>query len=288
MRSWKSTSVGFKLSLGATIILVSAIVWVLVEPRFDRPDPAGSVTAREAGDTKPGDGATSASKSLELGTVAKISANYRIAVTEVARYKIPRGQLIVPTIKATYIGTEDGEPWADLTVEYAGSGSKTFGESDCPAGLGTTDATEQPTWEYGDDETHEVCIELPTKDLRGGKISVEEAFSTDDRTFWSVKGAVTKTLPSVAPEPPAAQGPAARSQPRRQPANAGISSEACEDFEEDEYEDYKEWGESLKDQFEAYRDAGGDDEDRIDDFEEWEEEYDQMIDYYEKWDKACS
>jgi hypothetical protein len=278
-------SVGLKLSLGATIILALAIVWVLLEPKLDGSDPDDAVKARETAGTESGDDARRASKSLELGAVAKISANYRIAVTEVARYETPAGQLIVPTIEATYIGTEDGEPWADLNVELHGLGSKTFGESDCPAGLGHTEATEQPTLDAGDDETYDVCIAAPTKSVKGGKILVEEAFSTDDATFWSIKGAVTKTLPSVA-APPATKAPATGYQPRRQPdADHDGGSANCDEWDQDKYEDSKERAEYYEDYYEEHK--GDLDDETIDEYKEWKEDHDKMVDYYEKWDEAC-
>ena len=229
---------GLKVALIATAILALSIVGVLANDRFNRANQDDAVQAREtdrdADDVKP------TGKPLELGTVAKISPNYRVAVTEVTRYEVSTGQLLAATIEAMYTGKEDGEPWADFNVEFFGSGSKTFGESDCPFDLGDEDPANQSALGPGDESTYTVCIELPTKDIKGGKVLVEEAFSTDDRTFWSTKEAVTKTLPAPPPEP-SAQAPAPRSQPRQQPANAD-RSDACEDLDEDKLEEDKEWG----------------------------------------------
>jgi len=283
MRAWKKMSFGLKVAVAATVVLALSIVGVLAVERFDSADQDDAVTARETdGDTNnAGDDAKPASKPLELGTVAKISPNYRIAVTEVSRYEVPTGQVIVPTIKATYVGTEDGEPWADLNVEFYGSGSRSYGESDCPAGLGHTDASEQPVLESGDEETHQVCIEVPTKGIKGGMVLVEEAFSTDDRTFWSTTEAVTKTLPSPVPSPasPAAGAPAARPRAGGQEANTRsmCDNEDWEEYDED-LEERKEW---VDEQDERVQASG--DEDAI---EDWEEDRDEFYEEYEEWKDA--
>jgi hypothetical protein len=279
-------SVGLKVAIIATVVLALSIVGVLAAERFGGSSRDDAVKARETGGSEQQpDDAKLTGKRLELGTEAKISANYRVAVTEVSVYDAPTGKLIVPTVEATYIGKDEGEPWADLNVEYFGSGSRSYGESDCPAGLGHTDASEQPVLATDEVETYEVCIGVPAKDVKGGTVFVEEAFSTDDRTFWSAEEPVSKTLPSVAPEPPATQRPATGSQPRRQPAD-NAREDACDDFDDEEYEDRKEYLERLEEQYEAKKDTM--DEDDIDDYKEWRDDQEKMLDYYEKWYEECS
>jgi hypothetical protein len=285
-RSWKKTSVGLKIAVGATVILALSIVGVLANERFNGANKDDAVRARGTGAGSDAEKPKPTGKALELGTVAKVSSNYRVAVTDVTRYETSTGQLVVPTVEATYIGKQDGEPWGDLNVEFLGSGTQTFGESDCPFDLGDADPADQPTLATDDAATYAVCIAVPTKDIKGGKISVEEAFESDDRTFWSTTEAVTKTLPAATPDLPAAQGPRGV-QPRRQPGNYSRSDDACEDFDKGEYEDYKEWGDWVKDNYRKWRNAGGDDEDKIEDYEEWEEDYDKQIDQFDKWADAC-
>jgi hypothetical protein len=281
-------SIGLKLSIVATVILALSTVGVLAAERFDSPNQKDAVAAREtAPDREKPDQIKLAAKPLELGTDAKVSSDYRVAVSEISRYDVPKGQLIVATIDATYIGKHDGEPWSDLDVEFVSSGSRAFGESDCPPGLGDVDPSDRPTLATGGNAKYPVCMDLPVKDIKGGQVMVEEAFSDGDRGFWSTTGAVTKTLPSIAPKPRATQGPATRYQPKRQ-SDDDRRSNACDDFDEGKFEDYKKWGDDLKDQFRDYKDAGGDDQDKIDDFEKWEKKYDKIIDYYQKLDEACN
>lgn len=280
-------SVGLKVALIATVVLALSIVGVLAAERFGGSSQDDAVKARETGGSEQQpDDAKLTGKRLELGTEAKISANYRVAVTEVSLYDAPTGKLIVPTVEATYIGKDEGEPWADLNVEYFGSGSRSYGESDCPAGLGHTDASEQPVLATGDVETYEVCIGVPAKDVKGGTVFVEEAFSTDDRTFWSAEEPVSKTLPSVAPEPPADRAPA----PRRQPAYDNDSDDGgnatCDEWDQDKYDDSQERAEYYEEYYEKHKDDL--DDETIDEYKEWKEDHDKMVEYYEKWDEACN
>jgi hypothetical protein len=290
-RSWRRMSIGLKLSIGASVILALSIVGVLAAERFDSASQDDAVQTGAGRDAeKSGDDVKAAGKALDLGTVAKLSSNYRVAVTEISRYEASTGQLIVATVDATYIGKEDGEPWSDLMAEFSRPGSPTFDESGCPFDLGDLDPADQTTLKNGDKATYGVCIDVPDVDLKSGRVTVEEAFSKGDRISWSTKVVVTKEAPSAAPTSSAGQAPGTgpqRSQPYRQPNNDRSDNDACEDFDEDKFDRYKKWGDGVKDTYRKWRDNGGDDEDKIDDYEEWEEEYDKQIDLYEQWADEC-
>lgn len=267
---------GLKVGIVATVILALSIVGVLAAEQFGDPND-DAVPARETGrdPAKPGNDAAAA-KALELGTEAKISPNYRVAVAEVTRYEVPTGQLLAATIEATYIGKEDGEPWADFNVELFGAGSRTFGESDCPFALGDLDPSSQPTLETGDEARYIVCFDVPLTNIKAGKILVEEAFSTDDRTFWSTDDAVTKPLPAPPPRSSGQRAPA--TQPQGQPDNDDGGSDAeeqCEKYEDD-VEDYKD----NIDHFEKLAEQG--DEDDQEEFEEWKDAMDANVEQYER------
>jgi hypothetical protein len=288
-RSWRRMSIAQKLSIGATVILALSIVGALAAERFDSANPDDAVKAHTTGvdSEKTGDDAKPAGKMLELGTAAKISSNYRVAVTEISRYEVASGQVIVATIDATYIGKEDGEPWADLTAEFSASGSRTYDESGCPFDLGDLDPADQPTLSTGEKATYGACIELPDFDLKGGRVSIEEAFSKGDRFSWPTENAITKVAPSTAPASPGAQAPGSYSQRRQYNHNDHSDNDACENFDSDDYEKYKKWGDSMKENYRFYRDHGGDDSDKIDDYKDWEEQYDKQIEQYDEWAKDC-
>lgn len=281
-RSWRRSSIGQRLSIGATVILALSIVGVLATERFDSANQDDAVqTGAGRATEKTGDDVKAAGKPLELGTVTKISSNYRVSVAEVTKYEIPTGWLIVPTVRATYIGHEDGEPWADLNVEFFGTGSRSYGESDCPAGLDHGDAADdRPTLANGDDATYDVCIDVPVKAVKGGKVLVEEAFSTDDHTFWSIKGAVTKTLPS--PQRSVQPNPAARAQrPQVYDDSDDDLENACEKYK-DNVEEYKDNIDDMDDRMDAYKKAPGHDDDKVEDYEDWKDGMEKIISQYEE------
>jgi hypothetical protein len=283
MQSWQDMSRRRKLAIGATVLAVLAVGGGIVAAyQFGDDEPAEKPPVRTQDEpratTKP------VGKPLELGEVANVSDNYRVAVTEVSTYELAKGLLLVPTIEVTYTGSEDGEPWADLTVEFSSSSGRTFGETDCIAGLGDADGEDRPPLADGDTDTHEVCIELPTRKTSGGRVYVDETYSTDDRVSWSTDEVVVKALPTVVRQQPGGPGPSFRAPPS---GSSKKLSEVCEKWDHDEYEDYKEWGEWVEKEYEKYRDAGGDDDDKIEDYEEWRDDYDDQIAYFDKWDKVC-
>ena len=283
MRSWTDMSGGLKAAIIASAILALAIVGVLVDEQFGA-DNDGAVQVRETVTADPED-IKPTGQPLDLGVEAKISSNYRVTITEVTRYEVPGGQLMAPTVKATYIGKDDGEPWSDLSLEFSTPGSEEFGELECPAGV-AENPEDRATLKKGDEATYVVCLNVLDKDTKGGRITVQEAFTNDKGAWWSTEEAVTEALPSVASQPPAARAPAAAPQRPRQADNDDETT-TCEDWDDEEYEEYKEFGDQRKEQFEEYKDAGGNNEELIDDFEDWEEAYDEQMELLRKYHDAC-
>jgi hypothetical protein len=266
---------GLKVGIAATVILALSIVGVLANDRFggsnDDAVPARETTGPKT-DTKP------TGKALELGTFAKISSNYRVTVTEVSLYVGETKQYLAATIKAEYTGTDEGEPWADLTVEFSDPKSRVSGESDCP--IDVDDASEDPPLAAGEEATYSVCIDLPTKEIKGGKVSIEEAFARGRRAYWSTAEADTKKIPSFAlPGTSPRQQP---QQPRRPAGNRSANDEWVEEYVED-VEEYKDWVEEMDEFAEENKDKF--DQDDVDEYEEWKEDYEEQIEEYDKWKK---
>ena len=140
MRSWKHMSGSLKIAVVATVILALSVVGALVAERFDGANQDSAKPALETDANR--DEVTTAAKTLELGDVAKVSSNYKVAVTEVTLYEGAKTQYLAATIKVTYTGNDEGEPWADLSVEYSGPKSQDSSESDCP--IDVDDASEAP------------------------------------------------------------------------------------------------------------------------------------------------
>ena len=272
---------GLKVAIIASVILALAIVGVLVDDRFGA-DQDGAVKARETVTAAPED-IKPVGKPLDLGVEAKVSSHYRVTITEVSRYDVPGGQLMAPTVKATYIGKDDGEPWSDLSLEFSIPGSEEFGEFQCPAGVGD-DSADRAALGTGDEATYVVCLNVPEKDTEGGRITVQEAFTNDKGAWWSTDEAVVKALPSVAP-PASSGGGAPATRPKPSNVDRSDDDDRCDDFDDEEYERQKDYGEYLEDQYEAKKDTL--DEDDIDDYKDWKEDHDKAMDYYEKWHEEC-
>jgi hypothetical protein len=268
-----------KLGIVATAILALSIMGVLANDRFggsnDDAVPARETTGPKTDVTKP------TGKALELGTFAKISSNYRVTVSEVSLYVGQTKQYLAATIKAEYTGTDEGEPWADLTVEFSDPRSRISGESDCP--IDVDDASEDPPLAAGEEATYSVCIDLPTKEIKGGKISIEEAFARGRRAYWSTAEAETKKIPSFAlPGTSPRQQPQRPGRPGRPAGNSSANDEWVEEYIED-VEEYKDWAEEM-DEF-AAENRKKFDQDDIDEYEEWKEDYNEQIEDYEEWKK---
>lgn len=213
---------------------------------------------------------------LALGKVATIGPNYRVAVTEVTRYTSGNSDFLQATIEATYIGKRDGELWADLDVEYFGRGPQSAGESDCRVDLGDLDADDQDTLKKGDTGTYAVCIDLPKTNLRTGKISVQEAFSTRPRTYWSTAKATTEDAPSpAASSTPAAQTSSAQTS-SAPVARAAAARPKWTDDQQDALEHFEDQKRYLDKTIKALKAADGSDGD-IDDYEDWRDSVEKQI-----------
>jgi hypothetical protein len=216
-----------------------------------------------------------------LGTVARISSNYKVAVTELKLFVGGQTQYLAATIEAEYTGSDKGEPWGDLTVEFSRPGSRITGESDCP--IDVDDASKPPPIAPGESGTHSVCIYLPSKKIDDGRISVEEALAKGGRkAYWSTKGAETEVLPSFAP-PPSGTGQPNTSY-RVPKANNRANEEWVEEYIE-EVEEYKDWVEDMEKFAEENKNNPGFDEDDFEKYEEWKKKYDEQIEDYEEWKK---
>jgi hypothetical protein len=215
---------------------------------------------------------------LELGTVAKISPSYSVSVTGLSLYEGDDTQFLAATIRAEYLGTSEGEPWADLSVEFADARGRTSGESSCPRSLeeGSNDALAT-----GETTTHVACISLANKVIKGGRLYVEEALAMSHRTAWSTDEAELKQIPDAeVDDAPIGAGPA----PRFNTPSGGGGSRAnyekvCEKYEDD-VKEYRDGIDELDEIAEKYEDNPKY-EDDLEEFEEWKDTMEANIDRYE-------
>ena len=274
MQSWKDMSGRRKLALGAIVIAVLAAGGVYAADAFGGEEPAKKTTRAQ---DQPREYTKPVGKRLELGAVAKISGNYSVAVTDLILYEGEKTQLLAATIRAEYIGNDKGEPWADLSVEYAEANGWRGGEASCPSNI--EEASDKPL-AVGDVTTHVACMNLRSKNVKGGRVYVEEALAKSKRTAWSTDDAVTKKLPSP---PPDSVAGAAGAPPRTswQAPNGGgndVDDEEIEEFEEwkDGIREYKEWADEADKNVDKY----SSNKKKIAEWREWKAEFDED---YEEW-----
>lgn len=279
MQSWKGTSFWLWLAVGAVVLVVVAIVAFLAMGRFDDTAPDNTGQASQIPPDR--DKAATAAKALELGAVAKISSNYKVAVSELTLYKGEKAQYLAATIKAEYIGADTGEPWADLTVEFTDPEARVSDESGCPIDVGG--ASEDPPLDTGEVATYTACVDLSTPDIKDGKLSVEEALTRGRKAFWSTEGATTKKIPSIKPAYPAGQAPASRPSQYRSSRDDSDDEEVDWDEFDEDVEETNDWIEDMDKLVEQCKKASSCDDDKIEEYEDWRDDYKDRLEEYEDW-----
>ncbi len=159
---------------------------------------ATSMPSPTAAATPPPSG--SAAQPHALGTVALLGKEYQAAVTGVKlnanadiaannRYNdSPEGQYVLVDIAVTFVGSGEGTPWLDLSPVFVGSDARQYDASSCGASL-TNGEMDVPTLEPGGSATYQVCMDVPTGAIEGGKVFIENDWSYRDqrRTYWAVR-----------------------------------------------------------------------------------------------------
>lgn len=270
MRWWKKRSRNQKVAIALVTLAIVAVGGVVGAQGFANDEP---VQPRKTSLDREQPTAKLTGKPLKLGTVARISSNYRVAVTELTLYNFSTGRMMVVTVEATYVGKQDGEPWGDLTVKYVAPDARTYGESECPFDLAELDASDQVTLKPDDVTTYGVCVELPAGSIEDGRVVVEEALARQEGTkSWTTDGAVEKTPPAIASDPSGSSGDRDDDTSFRGPSggNSGADySETCEKYEDD-MEEYRDGGrEKLEDLGERYEDKPDHDDEKLEDYEKW-------------------
>lgn len=144
--------------------------------------------------------AGSVGQPLAVGTVATVGKEYQVAVTSVkldANAEVlaanrfndaPTGQYVLVGLTVTYVGSQEGTPWIDLSETFVGTDARQYDASDCDAVVdqGVMDV---PTLENGGSASYQLCMDVPTAAIEGGKIFVEQSMSFNDksRVYWAIR-----------------------------------------------------------------------------------------------------
>lgn len=261
------TAVALVLGLGALgggVALTMARNNGAAQPSSSRLDGVADLTKR-------------VSKPLPIGRVAKLGSDYSVTVTDATVYTSATEQYIVATLKATYTGKGEGDPTEDLAAAYSTiTTSKTAAnvESACVADFGEPDlsvlnAAGQAKLADGDSRSYVVCIDLPTKKVDDGQVSIE-ASASGDLAFWATKGADSKDAPKPAPKPV----------PKPAVDRKKIAKQL--DEVEDQLDDAKDARDELDDLIDDYKDLPGHKKKKLKKMEDMKDDYDDVIDQLEK------
>lgn len=97
-------------------------------------------------------------------------------------------QFVMWEIEATYTGDDSGEPWLDFSWGVVGSAGNTFdgGGMEDYCGVIPNDIMEAGETFPGGTVTGNVCYSVPSDQVDGSTIRIEESFSFDDtRAFYA-------------------------------------------------------------------------------------------------------
>jgi hypothetical protein len=204
-RARKGKSGGRGLALAAWIISLLSIAGVFATQAFYGAmldsigdavsDGADGNTAKDDSDKE----AEKEAKPLALGEAAKVGDEYVVIVESVNLdaadvikqanqfNEDPKGRYVLVSLATKYVGSEEGDPWVDLGVTFAGGDSRNYDESSCEAVV-PNEASDQPTLTKNGKASYDVCFDVPDKAIAGGKLYVSESMSfNEDRKYWSLK-----------------------------------------------------------------------------------------------------
>jgi hypothetical protein len=133
---------------------------------------------------------------LDLGASANVG-HYEVAVKSVEPNandiidaantfnEPPKGQYVLVTIRVTYIGGKEGDPWLDLTAKYVGTDNRQYDATQCDAVV-PKEASDVPTLQRGGSATYQECFDMRPSAIKGGQVFVEDSLSFSDefRVYW--------------------------------------------------------------------------------------------------------
>ncbi|TQJ58056.1 hypothetical protein FBY30_0266 [Arthrobacter sp. SLBN-83] len=142
----------------------------------------------------------SAENPRPVGAAAVVGNEYQVQVASVKLdateevvannmfNKPPKGRYILVDLAVTYAGAKEGNPWLDLSPTFVGTDARQYDASACGASL-DNGAMNVPTLEKGGQANYQVCMDVPTGAIEGGKIFIQKSFSTNSksRVYWGLR-----------------------------------------------------------------------------------------------------
>jgi hypothetical protein len=196
---------GSGLAMASVILSVLAIVGVLATQALyvsvidDVSDEISNSTSDEPAASDPAENAEpDAATALPLGqsgelseytiTVNSVTANGNDIVAGANQFNDPpTGQYVLVSMTVTYNGSDEGDPWLDLTTEFVGSDARKYDTSSCFASI-PDEVSDVPTLLSGGTASYQVCMDVPPTAITGGQVEVSESFSfDDDSATWVIQ-----------------------------------------------------------------------------------------------------
>lgn len=174
----------------ATQALYSAAIDSVVESIEDGSD--GVVAATEEEQEEAGTQSLAIGNSAEIGeytvTVTGVNLNANEQVLAENQFnEPPAGQYVLVDMAVVYNGAEEGDPWIDLSTEFAGSDARQYSTTTCSAVL-PNPAHEVPSLTNGGAGDYSVCFDVPAEAVNDAKVLVKTSFSfKDDRVYWAAQ-----------------------------------------------------------------------------------------------------
>lgn len=173
----------------ATQALYTAAIDSVVESIEDSAD---GVVAAEPEEVEAAAESLAIGSSAEVGeytvTVTGVNLNANDPVMAANQFnEPPAGQYVLVDLSVVYNGSEEGDPWVDLTTEFAGSDARQYSTTTCSA-VSPNPAFDVPTLTNGGAGNYSVCFDVPAESVTDAKILVESSFSfKDDRVYWTAE-----------------------------------------------------------------------------------------------------
>ena len=121
-------------------------------------------------------------------TVDSVTTNGNdIVASEIEYNEPPAGQYVLVGLTVSYNGTDEGDPWLDLSTEFIGTDARKYDTSSCSAVI-PNEASDVPTLLAGGTASYQVCMDVPPTAIDGGQVEVSESLSFDDVSVtWALQ-----------------------------------------------------------------------------------------------------
>lgn len=204
--SFRRKRAGKAMAITAGILSMLAILGVFVTQAFygslfdnstTRVEPEAQTTTGPSGSTteqpvtSDGDDLAALGQLQEVGdynvTVDAVALDANQRILDANQFnEAPDGQYVAIELTVQYLGTEEGNPWLDLSTTFVGSDARQYDASDCDA-VTSSSVMDVPTLENSGVASYEVCMDVPVAAIDGGEIFVERSFSSNARAYWAIR-----------------------------------------------------------------------------------------------------